>query len=139
MDSSGRLLVVGDDPPTRRFLAVALVEANYQVRSAADGRDALSVMAQWRPDVLLVDANLPLLREWGLAQELERVPSYRSIPVVLLSDAPDSATAAQMLRAAALVPKPIDLAVLLSVLDRLRRDGRERNADPLPQSEPRID
>src|SRR3954451_21099351 len=54
-----RVLVVDDDNAVRTMLLVVLEAADYDARGVADGGEALSVAAAWRPDVILLDLLMP--------------------------------------------------------------------------------
>jgi len=80
--NSARVLIVDDEAPIRRFLRVTLASQDYAVSEAASGREALSRIAEDKPDVIMLDIGLPdidgvevtrLVREWT------------QIPIIILS------------------------------------------------------
>jgi two-component system KDP operon response regulator KdpE len=77
-----KALVVDDEPAVRRFLRTSLEPRGYQVTEASTGHEAVDVVAQSKPDVILLDMGLPdldgvevtrILREWC------------TIPIIILS------------------------------------------------------
>jgi two-component system, OmpR family, KDP operon response regulator KdpE len=57
--SAGRILVVDDEPQIRRTLRTALTAAGYEVDDARTGEQALEKVRQYRPDLVLLDINMP--------------------------------------------------------------------------------
>jgi two-component system chemotaxis sensor kinase CheA len=80
-----KVLVV-DDSITTRTLERSILEAHaYGVDVAVDGRDALSRMATWMPDVVISDIDMPRLDGFGLLAAMRADPRLAAIPVVLVS------------------------------------------------------
>ena len=82
-----RVLVVDDDPAVVRFAEVDLESSGHEVRSAADGAEALAAVEAEHPDVVVLDVMMPILDGWGV---LERLKAHddaeiRTIPVVMLT------------------------------------------------------
>ena len=57
--SAGRILVVDDEPQIRRIMRTALTSAGYEVDDARSGEDALEKLREYRPDLVLLDINMP--------------------------------------------------------------------------------
>jgi len=57
--NEGRVLVVDDEPGIVDFLKLGLQYEGYEVRSAADGREALIVISEFKPDLVVLDINMP--------------------------------------------------------------------------------
>jgi CheY-like chemotaxis protein len=68
--SSQRLLVVDDSPDGAETLATALRLRGYDVRTAADGPQALSLAAEFQPQIALLDIRLPAMDGYELAGRL---------------------------------------------------------------------
>jgi two-component system phosphate regulon response regulator PhoB len=83
--SQKKILVVEDERPIRDMLAFNLGRAGYQVRSAADGREARAAIADGRPDIVLMDWMLPDISGLELTRQLKRDPEMREIPVIMLT------------------------------------------------------
>lgn len=80
-----RILVVDDDAVIREVLKKELDLQGYEVRELADGRQAFSVAAEWRPDVILLDVILPGIKGTQVCAGLRGHPSTRQIPVIMLT------------------------------------------------------
>lgn len=79
------VLIVDDDELHRELVADYLTLGGFAVRQAADGREALTVMQQSPPAVVLLDVQMPELDGVGVIDEMRRSPALAAIPVVFLS------------------------------------------------------
>lgn len=57
--SAGRILVVDDEPQIRRILRTTLTSAGYEIDDARSGEEALEKVREYRPDLILLDVNMP--------------------------------------------------------------------------------
>src|SRR3712207_4455187 len=78
----GTVLVVEDAPEMRELVRALLERAGLEVAEAADGRTALRVMFDRRPDAVLLDVGLPGLDGWTV---LERIREVSNVPVLMLT------------------------------------------------------
>jgi signal transduction histidine kinase/DNA-binding response OmpR family regulator len=81
---TGTILVVDDNPDMRAYLK-RLLEEYWNVEIAANGRKALAMIAEHRPDVVLSDVMMPELDGFGLIAALKTDNNTASIPIILLS------------------------------------------------------
>lgn len=81
----GRALVVDDDPVLSRMVALVLARAGFEVTTAVDGLDGHAQAAVARPDVALVDLDMPRLDGWGLLSRLRADPRLFDVPVLFFS------------------------------------------------------
>jgi two-component system, OmpR family, alkaline phosphatase synthesis response regulator PhoP len=79
------ILVVDDDPKIVRVVEINLTQAGYQVRTAADGEEALAAATQERPDLVLLDVMMPRLDGFDTLKRLKADPALTDIPVVMLT------------------------------------------------------
>jgi DNA-binding response OmpR family regulator len=77
-----RILVVDDDADVRGLVRELLERAGATVREAADGREALRLLYDVRPDVIVLDVTMPELDGW---QTLERIRDLTAVPVLMLT------------------------------------------------------
>lgn len=80
-----RLMAVEDNPALRRLLEMALREPEFELRTVADGLDALPAMLAYRPEVLLLDAMLPGISGLEVCRRLRAHPDLRSTRVIMLT------------------------------------------------------
>jgi excisionase family DNA binding protein len=118
--SSGPVvLVVDDDPRVREFVRVNLELAGYSVREAERAEEALAVVADQAPDLVLLDVVMPGTDGWQLLQRMQE--RHGSIPVIMFSGQVDEATAGEAARRGAddFVGKPFDPQQLVDRAKRL--------------------
>ena len=66
-----KILVVDDDLAVCQLLQRFLIQQNYQLAVAADGKTALSLFQQFQPDLVILDVNLPDANGYDLCQEMQ--------------------------------------------------------------------
>ena len=117
------MLVVDDDPDVRALVTTLLDRAGYLVAEAGDGRAALKALYEQRPDLVVLDVNMPDLDGWGT---LERIRELSDVPVIMLSARSEELEKVRALRAGAddYVTKPFGRQELLARVETvLRRAG----------------
>ncbi len=77
-----RVLIVDDDPPSLKMTAFLLAEEGYEVATADNGLDALRLVEQQAPDLVILDVMMPGLD--GL-QVTQRIRRNMSVPIIILS------------------------------------------------------
>src|ERR671935_2240569 len=79
-----RVLVVDDEDLIRRLLVEVLTDEGYELRLAADGRAGLAVLRDWRPDAIVLEAELPDLGAAVFRGAQRRVTGGADVPVLLV-------------------------------------------------------
>ena len=83
---SGRtIMVVDDDDDIRRLVATVLRKKGHDVMEAARGRQALDLVRQNPPDLIVLDAMLPEIHGFEICRKLKGSPRYRDIPIIMIS------------------------------------------------------
>jgi cyclic di-GMP phosphodiesterase len=115
-----RILLVDDDPALRTLLRTTFEVADVDV-SEADGADAARKrIRSARPDVIVLDVNMPGTTGLELCAELKADPATSEIPIILLTGSSGGTTAAaKRVGADAFVRKPFSPLELLAVAERL--------------------
>ncbi len=80
-----RILVVDDSATTRKMLAAALQPEGYEVLTAGDGAQALQVLEQTTPDLLILDVVMPDMDGYELCQRLRRREDTARLPILMLT------------------------------------------------------
>jgi CheY-like chemotaxis protein len=114
---SQQVLIVEDDSGLREALAQALADEGYDPLSARDGLEAVNCLKKGnRPDVILLDLSMPVVNGWEFRMFQKRDSDLAQIPVILITAGGYTREEVAWLEPAALLPKPIDLPSLLSVV-----------------------
>ena len=107
--AKGRVLVVDDEPDSRRLLATYLRDmGKLDIRSAANGREALAALEQEAPDLIVLDLVMPEMDGVAFLDIIRRDPRFVGLPVVIV-------TAKEL--------RPEELAELRSATHALLRKG----------------
>jgi diguanylate cyclase (GGDEF)-like protein len=83
--AAATILVVDDSTAIRRILSRALLAGGYRVVEAEDGRAALESCRAERPDLVLLDVDMPVLDGHATLREMRADPELRSLPVLFLT------------------------------------------------------
>jgi CheY-like chemotaxis protein len=103
-----RVLIVDDDPDVLGILGARMRQVGYDVRTAADGVEALAVLsaALGRPDVVLTDVSMPRLDGWELLRRCRADSVLCALPVLMMSAASGLEELAMARGAAGFLAKP---------------------------------
>lgn len=82
---SKRILVVEDQEDNMQILRDVLVNAEYQVSEAQNGEEALASVAKERPDLILMDIQLPIMDGYEATRRIKADASLRSIPIIAIT------------------------------------------------------
>lgn len=116
------IMIIDDDVHISTLLEEALISEGYTVHKAFSGTEALLVLTQGKPDLILLDLMLP-----GLSGE-ELLPQIKDIPVIVVSAKVDTSDKVGLLLGGAVdyITKPFDMQELLA---RITVQLRKKNTD----------
>ena len=119
--SSALILVVDDDLFMRKILVRYLERENYRVVEASNGMEALKLFTDRRPDIILLDAMMPVLDGFECCSQIQQLPDGDHTPVLIITALEDrhSVDRAYEVGASDYVTKPIHWAVLRQRVRRL--------------------
>ena len=113
-----KILIVEDSPVDSKNLQRILLDAGCAVTIAVTGLDALEKVKTDKPDLILMDVNMPDLDGFATARKLNQAPETKVIPVVFVTskDQKVDRVFAQMLGAKGYVTKPYAAEQILALL-----------------------
>jgi two-component system chemotaxis response regulator CheY len=116
-----RVLVVDDDPTTRRLLTHTLRRNGYEVTAAEDGHQALEALDREGADLVLTDRNMPLVDGLALLKALRASAVHRRVPVIMVTSSSDERDQpeAEAEGATAFLTKPVGSRELLATVRRV--------------------
>jgi two-component system cell cycle response regulator DivK len=82
---SKRILVVEDQEDNMQILRDVLASADYQISEAQNGEEALAEVAKQRPDLILMDIQLPVMDGYEATRRIKADAVTRSIPVIAIT------------------------------------------------------
>jgi DNA-binding response OmpR family regulator len=120
VNAPGSVLVVDDDGDVRALVVELLTRSGYVVSEAPNGREALKLLYEQRPDLVLLDISMPELDGWAT---LERIRELSDVPVLMLSALGAELEKVRALRAGAddYVTKPFGRQELLARVESVLR------------------
>jgi two-component system alkaline phosphatase synthesis response regulator PhoP len=127
-----RVLIVDDTPTAVELLEEFLDGTGYEVRSAYDGEEALRVVAEWQPDLILLDIMMPRLSGFEVCKRLRADPATRDTAVLMVTalDQPSDIDRAVEAGTDDFIPKPINKKeLLLRAHSLLRSRHHKRELD----------
>ena len=114
-----KILLIEDHEEIWDFLSRRLKRRGYDIVLAHDGQDGLDKVRSERPDVVLLDMNLPVMDGWTVAETLKGDAQTSAIPLIALTAHALSGDRDKALKAGCddYHPKPVDFSKLLSQID----------------------
>ncbi len=108
---SKRILIVDDEPLITEVLSEHF-KGNYEVETALNGTDALTAILRTRPDIVLLDINMPRMNGVEVLRDIKQID--QSIAVIMVTANEQISLAAEALKSGAFgyVPKPFDFRYL---------------------------
>ena len=85
MHSPPRILIVEDQADNRRILRDLFANAGYELIEAESGEDALSALATSRPDLILMDIQLPVMDGYEATRQIRANPDLKSVPIIAVT------------------------------------------------------
>ena len=80
-----RILVVEDQEDNRQILRDLLASVGHDMVEAHDGQAALAAVAEQKPDLILMDIQLPLMDGYEATRRIKAMPEYKSIPIIVVT------------------------------------------------------
>ena len=111
-----KILVVDDDPASRELLQEFLVAEGLEVVTAPDGRSSLAEFVRLKPDLVLLDVNMPFVDGFEVCRRIKSNSETRLTPVVLVTALSATEDRVQGIKAGAdgFLSKPFDHSELLA-------------------------
>ena len=118
--SHRRIMVVEDYDDTRMLLKQGLEMLGYSVLEASNGQEAVDIADRERPDLILMDLDLPILDGIAATQRIRQQEHMESVPIVAVTAYPLSYSRVKAFAKGCneYMPKPIDMSELARVVNR---------------------
>jgi len=119
------ILIAEDNAVNRELLRELLEMRGHTVTEACDGEEALRMIEQTQPDLLLLDIGMPLLDGFGVVQQIRENPRFGSLPVVAVTAYAMQGDREKILSSKfdGYLSKPVNARSLGEELDRLLSTG----------------
>ncbi len=125
-----KVLIAEDNAVNRELLRELLESRGYTVFEACDGQEALHMIEQTQPDLLLLDIGMPVLDGFAVVRKIRENPRLAKLPVVAVTAYAMRDDREKILNAQfdGYLSKPVNSGSLTEELDRLLRQREDRNA-----------
>ena len=123
------ILVVDDDPEVLTALSETLQAEGYAVRGARDGIEALEVIRECRPELIITDLLMPTMTGFELLGALHDDPELATIPTLIITAARGPEQQQSTRGAQAIFPKPLDLDRLLRAINVYTTNDNAKNSN----------
>ncbi len=124
-----KVLVIDDEPELVHLIAIFLGTAGLEVCSAQDGQQALALLEQSQPDLVICDMVMPTLDGVATVEAIRSHPKFRDLPIIMLSARGQSDDVERALAAGAndYITKPFRGAEVVAIVKRyLLENSRKR-------------
>jgi DNA-binding response OmpR family regulator len=127
-ERSNTVLIAEDDEIIAQLVTEALEEAGFHAQSVADGIEALNQILETKPDVIVLDLNLPRLQGYEICGMVRKSAAVQHTPIVVLSGLAgwDNKLPAFELGADDYVTKPFNVQELVTRVDSVLHRSRLR-------------
>lgn len=116
-----QILLVDDERDLVFYTKLFLEEKGYEVTEAYDGQQALDILEDFRPDLVLLDVTMPRLTGWDVLKTMQEDPEKADIPVLMLTARSEDADKARgwELGVTWYQTKPFELDEIAMVIERI--------------------
>ena len=123
-----RVLLVDDDEVNLLLTSIALRERGFDITETTGGEQAMRLLTEWLPDVVVLDAMMPGLDGFETCRQLRQLPGFESLPVLMLTGLDDDASITRAYEAGAtdFFVKSTQWSLLSGRLRYLLRSARTR-------------
>ncbi len=108
-----KILVIEDEPPIAEMIKFGLQRASYEVILAGNGEEALNLIKQHSPDLIISDILMPVMDGFTFYKELKKNPLMAKIPVLILTARGKMEDSFKVIGVDDFIVKPFDVDVLL--------------------------
>jgi len=119
-DTKATILYVEDNPDNRTLVRRILLSEEYSLLEAVDGSDALNILKKQRPDLILMDINMPDMDGYTLTAKIRAMAGFERVPILALTANVMRGDKEKTLEAGCdgYIQKPLDIDQLVREVER---------------------
>jgi CheY-like chemotaxis protein len=134
-----KILIVEDSSPNMRLIEMTLRPKGYELLKATDGEEALNMAIREKPDLIIMDLNLPKVSGLEVTRRLRQMPAFNRIPIIAVTAHAMKGDKEKIIETGcdAYLPKPINTHQLPRVVAEMLRQ-RQKDSVSHPRKWQRI-
>ncbi|MBN2117626.1 MAG: response regulator [Anaerolineales bacterium] len=119
-ENKGTILYIEDNPDNRLLVKRILLAEDYMLLEAGDAGEALDVLKRTRPDLILMDINMPDTDGYSLTTQIKAMPGFERVPILALTANVMRGDKEKTLEAGCdgYIQKPIDIDLLAREIEK---------------------
>jgi two-component system cell cycle response regulator DivK len=127
IEDKGTILYVEDNPDNQTLVRRILLSEDYKLLEAKNAHEALDILTTTRPDLILMDINMPDMDGYTLTAKIKTMPGFERVPILALTANVMRGDREKTIEAGCdgYIQKPIDLDQLVKEIERFL--SRSRN------------
>ena len=127
-----KILIVEDNPVHTRLIEMTLRAKNYTILKATNGEEALDVATRERPDLIIMDLNLPQMTGFEVTKKLKENPAFHHTPIIALTAYPMGEDRERVIESGCdmYMTKPINTRELPRVIAEVLSQRQKDNIQP---------
>ncbi len=131
-----KILIVEDNPQNMRLIEMTLRARGYSLLKATDGEEALEMAIREKPDLIIMDLNLPKVSGLEVTERLRQMPAFNHIPIIAVTAHAMKGDEEKIIEAGcdAYLPKPINTRQLPEVVAEMLLKRQKDNGQENPRN-----
>lgn len=131
-----KILIVEDNPQNMRLIEMTLRARGYSLLKATDGEEALEMAIREKPDLIIMDLNLPKVSGLEVTRRLRQMPAFNHIPIIAVTAHAMKGDEEKIIEAGcdAYLPKPINTRQLPEVVAEMLLKRQKDNGQENPRN-----
>jgi|WetSurMetagenome_2_1015567.scaffolds.fasta_scaffold1212874_2 two-component system, chemotaxis family, chemotaxis protein CheY len=114
-----KILVVDDDPTGRLLMEARLTKAGYEVLQAADGEMGLNLTKMQKPDLIVLDIEMPGMNGFSFVIELKKLEDVKDTPIIVLTAHEENKPIFHRKGIDNYLVKPVNFDELFTMMDKI--------------------
>jgi len=110
-----KVMIIDDDPTLRSLLEQAFRRNGYQTLLAQNGYEALALIEEGLPSIIILDLMMPVMDGWRFLELREKMEDLSRVPVIVITGLDSTGFLANI---TAKLTKPFDLFAILALIDK---------------------
>jgi CheY-like chemotaxis protein len=125
-----KILIVEDNSQNMRLIEITLKAKTYTLLKAIDGEEALEVAIRERPDLIIMDIQLPKMNGLEVVAKLRQTPGFDLVPIIAITAYAMKGDKERSIEAGcnAYLPKPINTRELPGFIEKMLQQRKQKNA-----------